>query len=104
MRRPTLIKQFGRDVPVTGIFWIEPRSGRVRRARLELFGGTEKMIGAFDVTYRQADGLDVLIPERLSEWYLTGDPEHLNRRTYVEGRGTYENIRQFTVRTEEAFK
>ncbi len=102
--RPALVQRFGRDVPLKAVFWIEPATGRVRRARLLFPGDKEDVIGAFEVTYRPTKGLDVLIPESLWEWYLTPDPEYLGRRAYVEGRATYGNVRRFTVRTEEALK
>ena len=60
----------------------------------------EAVEGAFDVTYGPRDDLDVLIPERLWEWYRTPDLQHLGRPAYVEGEASYGRIRRFTVTSE----
>jgi hypothetical protein len=98
VRSPTLVRTpADHDVPVLGQLWIEPRTGRVTRAVLQFAHQVEHVEGAFDVTYGRRDGLDVLIPERLWEWYRTPDLEHLGRPAYVEGEASYGTIRRFTV-------
>jgi VWFA-related protein len=98
VRSPTLVRTpADRDVPVSGQLWIEPRTGRVTRAVLQFAHQVEHVEGAFDVTYGPRDGLDVLIPERLWEWYRTPDLQHLGRPAYVEGEASYGRISRFTV-------
>jgi VWFA-related protein len=98
VRSPTLVTTpADHDVPVSGQLWVEPRTGRVTRAVLQFAHQVEHVEGAFDVTYGRRDGLDVLIPERLWEWYRTPDLEHLGRPAYVEGEASYGKIRRFTV-------
>jgi hypothetical protein len=60
--------------------------------------------GVFDVRFRTAPGLDVLVPDRLWEWYLTRNPLDPGRQAYLEGEATYEKLRRFTVTTEEQVK
>ena len=94
----------GRDIAVSGQLTIERATGRVTGALLQFSEKKEQVEGAFDVTYRTSEGLDVLIPDRLWEWYLTVDPDHAGRQAYVEGQASYMNIRRFTVSTEETLK
>ncbi len=100
VRSPTIVRTpAGRDVPIAGQVWVEPLTGRVTRAVLTFSNESEQVDGAFDVTYGARIGFDVLLPERLWEWYRTPDPEHLGRGAYVEGEASYGNFRQFTVST-----
>jgi hypothetical protein len=98
VRSPTLVRTpADHDVAVSGELWVEPRTGRVTRVVLQFAHQVEHVEGAFDVTYGPREGLDVLIPERLWEWYRTPDLQHLGRPAYVEGEASYGKIRQFTV-------
>jgi hypothetical protein len=100
VRSPTIVRTpAGRDVPIAGQVWVEPLTGRVTRAVLRFSNESEQVDGAFDVTYGARIGFDVLLPERLWEWYRTPDPAHLGRAAYVEGEASYGNFRQFTVST-----
>ncbi len=104
---PTMVRTpAGHDVPMKGRLWIEPRTGRIARAMLRFSNRAEEIDGAFDVTYGEQAGLDVLVPKRLWEWYLTPDPERAFglRRAYVEGQASYGDLRRFTVTTDEAVK
>jgi len=103
--RPTMVRSgMGRDVPIAGQFWIEERTGRVRRATMEFAQMRDQVRGLFDVRFRAASGLDVLVPDRLWEWYMTENPLAPGRQAYVEGQAAYENIRRFTVTTDEQVK
>jgi VWFA-related protein len=103
--RPTMVRTgTGRDLPMSGRLWIEERTGRVRRATLEFNQTPDQVRGVFDVRFRTAPGLDVLVPDRLWEWYLTRNPLDPGRQAYLEGEATYEKLRRFTVTTEEQVK
>jgi VWFA-related protein len=96
---PTIVRTSkGRNVPLSGQFWIEPASGRVRRATLNFQQLQESVEGSFDVSYGPVADLDVFVPIRLWEWSKTVFAE---RPAYVEGRASYANIRRFTVNTGE---
>jgi hypothetical protein len=104
-KRPTLVRSArGRDIPTTGDLWIEHTTGRIRRAMLRFEERREGVRGAFDVTFRTSPGLDVLVPERQWEWYLSPDPDDARKQAYVEGEAIYSNIRRFTVTTEDSIK
>lgn len=99
---PTMVRTGDdHDLPMTGRAWIEPGTGRVRRASLQFGGPLDQVEGAFEVTYGAMDGIDVLIPTRLWEWYRRRDQDYLGLPAYVEGQATYSDIRRFTVRTDE---
>jgi len=103
--RPTIVMSGpGEDVPMAGQFWIEERTGRVRRATLEFNQTRDRVRGSFDVTFRVAPGVEVLVPGRMWDWYTTTNPSDSSRLAYVEGQATYENLRRFTVNTEEQVK
>src|SRR5262249_3909929 len=103
--RPTMVRTgTGRDLPMSGQFWIEERTGRVRRAILAFDQSLDHVGGAADVHFRAAPGLDVLVPGRMWEWYLTENPLDPGRQAYLEGEATYENLRRFTVTTDETIK
>jgi hypothetical protein len=38
------------------------------------------------------------------DWYMTTNPLDPDRLAYVEGQATYENLRRFTVSTDEQIK
>jgi VWFA-related protein len=104
-KRPTLVRSArGRDIPTTGDLWIEPATGRIHRATLRFEERREGVRGAFDVTFRTSPGLDVLVPERQWEWYLSRDPDDARKQAYVEGEAIYSNIRRFTVTTEDSIR
>ena len=102
---PTIVRTIsGRNVPMTGQFCIDPRTGRLWRATLNLRQPFENVAGGFEVTFRPTSDPAVLLPERLWEWSLTNDPEWAGRPAFVEGQATYANFRRFTVNTEERLK
>jgi hypothetical protein len=102
---PSIVSTWrGRDVALSGQLTVERATGRVTRASLQFSEQKEHVEGAFDVTYRRAEGFDLLIPDQLWEWYLTVDPDHPGRQAYVEGQASYTNVRRFTVSTEETLR
>ena len=103
--RPTIVMS-GTDqsVPMAGRLWIEARTGRVRRATVEFNQTRDRVRGVFDVRFRAVPGIDVLVPDRMCDWYMTTNPLDTGRLAYVEGQATYENLRRFTVNTDEKIK
>ncbi len=105
---PTMVRtDSGRNVPMSGSVCIEAATGRVWHMRLNFRERLENVEGAFDVTFRPASHVGVLIPDSIWEWSLSrdpevsGNPELAGRPCYVEGRASYSNVRRFTVTTEE---
>ena len=55
-----------RDVPLSGRFWIEPGTGRVRQALLTFAERREHLNGWFNVHYGPLPDFDVLVPVSMS--------------------------------------
>lgn len=92
--RPTMIMTArGGDVASSGILWIDPADGSVRRTELVLgnYRG-ERSRAEIDVTYRLDPSMGLLVPDRMTEVYLT-------RSTTVTGEATYGNFRRFETTT-----
>ena len=90
---PTLIRTPEyRDMPSSGTFWIDPRTGAVLRS--ELRAGTKKdgVSSIILVGYRHQDRFDMLLPDDMNELYVTS-------RERIEGHATYSNFRRFEVET-----
>jgi len=90
---PTLIRTpEGRDMPSSGTFWIDPRTGGVLRS--ELRTGTKKdgITSIILVGYRHQDRFDMLLPDDMNELYVTSSER-------IEGHATYSNFRRFEVET-----
>jgi hypothetical protein len=111
--RPAVVGTlWGADVLARGRFWIE-LNGRVRRAEVR-FDLTAASRGFVRVSYRPEEGLRVLAPRELWEWYqgaLAALPPSSVRSnnpglggTYLECLATYTNLRRFTVTTSEQLK
>ena len=84
----------GRDLPVSGRFWVDEASGAIRRTELD---AVDTAVEAhIKVTYRLDDGLRLWVPVRMEERYR-------NRRSTAEVRGvaTYSRFRKFQVSTSE---
>jgi hypothetical protein len=82
--RPTIVRTpTGRSAPASGVFWIDPLTGRVVRTRIELEAEIEPAAGAgsdrtmapvrttVDVTvsYRQDERFGLLLPSEMRESY-----------------------------------
>ena len=93
---PTIVRDGGKDIPATGIFWIEPASGRVLRTtmKLEMNG----VVAEMTVTYQQATKAgETWVPAEMREMYQSS-----TRR--LECVATYSKIRRFQVTTGEVQK
>ena len=91
--RPTLIRTpEGRDMPSSGTFWIDPRTGAVLRTELRTGGRKDRLSSIILVGYRHHDRFDMLLPDDMNEQYLT-------RRERIEAHATYSNFRRFEVET-----
>jgi VWFA-related protein len=107
-QRPALVgTPDGGDVMAWGRFWVEPATGRVRQVevRLETQGGQRRLL---QVRFADTERIDVLVPERMWEWYegasLEGRDGLWNTgagQAYIECLATYSNLRRFTVETTE---
>jgi len=93
--RPTFVATTGgRDLPVSGRFWISEADGTVLRTELNaLDTGVEAHI---TVTYQKDDGIGLFAPARMEERYRRPrDPME------VQGVATYSRFRRFQVSTSE---
>ncbi len=93
-----------RDVPLSGRFWLEPGTGRVRQALLTFAERREHVNGWFNVHYGPLLDFDVLVPVSMGEWSTTPDPDWRGQSAFIAGRATYSNVRRFTVHAEETMK
>jgi hypothetical protein len=84
----------GKDLPVTGRYWVDESTGAVRRSELDAVDTTVE--AHIRVTYRFDEGLRLWVPGRMEERYK-------NRYTTSEVRGvaTYSRFRKFQVSTSE---
>ena len=95
VRTPTYIATTGgRDLPVSGRFWLDETSGAIRRSELDAVDTSVE--AHIKVTYRLDDGLQLWVPVRMEERYR-------NRVSPAEVRGvaTYSRFRKFQVSTSE---
>jgi hypothetical protein len=93
--RPTFVATTGgRDLPVSGRFWIDEADGTVLRSQLDaLDTGVEAHI---TVTYQKDDVIGLFVPARMEERYRRPrDPFE------VHGVATYSRFRRFQVSTSE---
>jgi len=91
--RPTLIRTpEGRDMPSSGSFWIDPRTGAVYRSELRTGSRKARVSSIILVGYRQDARFDMLLPEDMNEQYITV-------RERIEGHASYSNFRRFEVET-----
>jgi hypothetical protein len=93
--RPTFISTTGgRDLPVTGRFWVDERDGTIMRTELNAVDtGVEAHIV---VTYEPDSATGLRVPARMEERYRRSrDPME------VRGVATYSRFRRFQVNTSE---
>jgi hypothetical protein len=93
--RPTFVATTGgRDLPVSGRFWIDEADGTILRSQLDAVDtGVEAHI---TVTYQKDDALGLFVPARMEERYRRPrDPQE------VHGVATYSRFRRFQVSTSE---
>jgi len=107
--RPTLIAtRNSGDIFLYGRVWLDRFDGRVRQTELRFDRGRGE--GGFRsyirVEYDTAEGVDILVPRRMWEWYegvnalgrIGGD------LTGAQGLASYSKFRKFQVGTSEAVK
>jgi hypothetical protein len=84
--RPTLVKSGNRDVPATGTFWIEPKTGRVMKAAVKIESNlfTTDML----VTFGFVEKLNMWVPVEMTDVAS-------NSLETVTGLAVYTNYRRF---------
>ena len=92
----------GFNVPMTGLFCIEPASGRVWRATVRFRQPLANVDSAFEVRFGATDESDVLVPE--SAWESSLGNEASVSPLMSEGLAIYSNARRFGVTIKEQFK
>lgn len=91
----TLIKgEKDRGIPSHGRAWIDKVSGRILQT--ELIAQDTTIRAQITVSYKQQDGIPVLVPDEMRETYQLQRNE-----TRIDGRAQYDKFRQFTVTTSE---
>lgn len=95
--RPTFVSTTGgRDLPVSGRFWVDERDGTVLRT--ELHAVDTSVEAHIVVIYEPDAGTGLRVPVRMEERYRRGrDPSE------VRGVATYSRFRRFQVNTSEEF-
>lgn len=93
--RPTYISTTGgRDLPVSGRFWVDEATGTIRRS--ELIAVDTAVEARIIVTYQQDAGTGLWVPARMEERYRR--PRDASE---VHGVATYSKFRRFSVSTSE---
>ena len=94
-RRPTLIRTTGgRNLPISGRFWIDEASGRIERT--ELLAEDGDIEAKISVFYRDEADAGMWVPVRMEEKYV------LKREaSEVRGEAGYSRFRRFAVNTRE---
>ncbi len=94
--KPRMIRSFeSRDLPASGMFWIDPASGRVLKTRLEVQVERHWAMTT-DVTYGYDAGINAWVPQTMHEHF--GDPRSSNVADGSEAldcTATYSNYRRF---------
>jgi hypothetical protein len=92
---PTLIMTVaGRDVPSTGMLWVNPADASVLRTRLSVldYAGTSS-VALVEVTYRREPSVDLLVPASMREWYNVGLASVAAEATYSDYKRFQTSIR-----------
>jgi hypothetical protein len=93
--RPTYVSTTGgRDLPVTGRYWIEEASGRI--VRTELIAADPAVDARIEVTYRPDETAGLWVPGRMEEHY-----RQRADRSEITGIASYSRFRRFQVNTTE---
>jgi hypothetical protein len=101
--KPTLVRSVrGYDVPLTGHACVDA-AGNISSTRIDL-PERYTLRGAMEVTYVPHERVDVLVPDRMWEWYVLPEPMDDGTPIYVEAMATYSNLRVFSVSTSETVK
>ena len=84
----------GRDLPVTGRYWIDEATGRIERT--ELTASDAALDARINVSYRADASAGLWVPERMAEFYL-----QRSDRSEIRGNAVYSRFRRFQVSTTE---
>lgn len=85
--RPTLVKTSrGRDLPLTGVLWIDPFNGTV--VKTEMNAADHQVRCQVIVSFRRDESLDLWVPETMQEYYkaYSGLDDILATATYSNVR------------------
>jgi VWFA-related protein len=104
---PTLLgTPGGNNVYIYGRIWIDQADGRVHRTELRFERGWQGGRSYIRVDFKPLEGLTILVPALMWEWYEGGD--QLGRIggdiTAIQGLATYGKIRRFQVTTAEEIR
>lgn len=83
------------DLPAEGRVWVEPATGRVRRADASVEPGYG-VKASITVTFEHDEAMGFAVPQKMTERYT-----NRNLQTVSSGEATYRNYRRFTVHTQE---
>jgi hypothetical protein len=75
--------------------WVEPETGRVLMT--ELIVDSRRVRSSTQVSYQSEPLIGFLVPVEMREDYLLPRPVYYR----IEGTATYDNFRQFVVKTNE---
>jgi hypothetical protein len=92
----------GYNVPLKGDVCVDA-AGVILQTRLDL-PERHTFRGAMETTYMRHERADVLVPDRMWEWYVLPQPLSDGTPIYIETLATYSNLRAFTVTTSETVK
>ncbi len=100
--RPTIVRnRRDQDVPSSGHFWIDPKTGHVLMSQLIVGDATSDARAYVTVKYRLDEKLGTLVPAEMREIY---DQPTRPWDVYIECTATYSNFRRFQVTTDETIK
>ena len=101
--KPTIVRSVrGYDVPLTGYVCVDATGDRPEHA--DRSPGTVHDRGVMETTYVPNERVDVLVPDRIWEWYVLPEPMDDGTPIYIETMATYSNLRVFSVSTSETVK
>jgi hypothetical protein len=91
------------DAAASGMFWIEPTSGIVRRSllRLESHRGTTVVNASIRVDYADVPSLHLWLPKLMDESYMITSGAARQTIGAISGRAVYSNYRKFNVAVSE---
>ena len=93
--RPTIMKTSrGRDLPLDGALWIDPKTGAVIKTMLN--AGDPALRVTIDVVFRNDPDLDIWVPAQMDEFY-----KEQNSANEIFATATYSKFRKFLVSTNE---
>ena len=96
---PTLVADVsGVDLPARGWLLVDPSTGAIHELELRFGEGVRRVLR---VWFREEPRMDVLVPERMWEWYERVRIPQEKWPVDLEALATYTDVRLFTVSTSE---